>query len=483
MDISWSTVYLLLDWIIRISALIYIPQQRSPNAARAWLLFIFFFPLIGIIIYGWVGRIYLPQRRLNLMNEAAQQIIAAGKQLITYQPHIHKTYYSEDPFLQKQIDTIKTLTGFPAVDNSHIEVLFGYEKLIERLLGDIQAAQTSIHMLYYIYGNDEIAQKVTDALCDAAKRGVHVRLLADSVGSYKGLKHQAPQLRAAGIEVQAALPVGLFRIRAARMDLRNHRKITVIDGYIAHVGSQNIVSPDFVPGLPNEELNLRITGLLACELQAIFLADWYVETHTPLPIEQTAELFSPQHLPQHLKKHAGQALPSGPGYGGGVIRDVMISLIYTAEKEIRISSPYFVPDEPFLTALLSASQRGVKVELIFPKTSNHGITNLVQESYYTQLLHAGIHIYRYKTSMLHAKFMVFDQKIGFVGSLNLDVRSFILNAEVVVAIYDTCVVGQLHGIQDRLIKESDKVNLEMWKNRPKWKKIMANLARLVDALL
>lgn len=483
MDLSWSTIYLLIEWFIRISMLIYVPQQRAPNSARAWLLLIFFLPVAGIVLYAWLGRIYIPRQRAQLYNDAARAVDQAQQQLIHTMPQLFATKSIEPPDLQNTIHAVTKIGGMPVTDGNQIEILHGYEVLIASLIEDIDNAQHSIHLLYYIYGNDQTGERLTNALSNAAKRGVKIRVLLDAIGARQGLKHQAPKLRAAGIEVHAAFPVGFIGKKAARIDLRNHRKIAMIDGRIAHMGSQNIVDPTFIPGLPNEELNIRITGTAVCQLQAVFLADLYSETQTQVPVQEIPDLF---HIPPSsaIKKGClAQVVPSGPGYGGEVNRNVMITLVYAAQKNICMVTPYFIPDEPFQTALMLAARRGVHVQLIFPKHSNHLIVNLAQQSYFTSLMSYGVEIYLYRPGLLHAKHIAFDDHIALVGSPNMDVRSFALNSEISTVIYDSTMTAQLRDIQRNYIGQSDLIDLKQWYQRPRIQKFASNLARLTDGLL
>lgn len=483
MDLSWSTVYLLIEWLIRMSMLIYVPQQRAPNSARAWLLLIFFLPVAGLVLYAWIGRIYIPHQRAQLYNDATKAVDRAQQQLMQIMPQLFATKSIEPTGLQNTIHAVTKIGGMPVTDGNQIEILHGYETLIERLIEDIDAAQYNIHMLYYIYGNDKTGERVTHALTNAAKRGVKIRVLLDAIGARQGLKHQAPKLRAAGIEVHAAFPVGFIGKKAARIDLRNHRKIAVIDGRVAHMGSQNIVDPTFIPGRPNEELNIRITGAAISQLQSVFLADLYTETRTLVSTQEIPDLFQIPPASSLAQSSLAQVIPSGPGYGDEINRNVMITLIYAAQKNICVVTPYFIPDEPFQTALMLAARRGVKVQLIFPKHSNHLIVNLAQQSYFTSLLHCGIEIYLYRPGLLHAKNLTFDDHISLVGSSNMDVRSFSLNSEISTVIYDDAITTQLREIQKNYIEQSELIKTEIWQQRPRIKKFASNLARLTDGLL
>jgi cardiolipin synthase len=285
-------------------------------------------------------------------------------------------------------------------------------------------------------------------------------------------------MRSAGIETVAVLPVGLFRRKAARFDLRNHRKIVVIDGHIGYIGSQNIVNPGFVTGYPNEELVVRLTGPAVAQLQAVFLADRYFETEDVLE--------SPELVPNPVPVGSSevQLVPSGPGYGRENGRDLIISLLYEARQKIVITTPYFVPDEPFLHAVRAARlNRGVAVHLILSLHANQLITQQAQRSYFDDLLEAGVEIHLYKPRFLHAKYLTIDRDLAMVGSTNMDIRSFALNAEINLLIYDPEVVGKLCSLQAQSIDQSMPVLREEWERRSLVARVVQNTARLMDSFL
>ncbi len=285
-------------------------------------------------------------------------------------------------------------------------------------------------------------------------------------------------MRSAGVEVRSMLPVGLFRQNAARFDLRNHRKVIVIDGHIGYIGSQNIADPAFVKNYPNEELVARVTGPIVSQLQAVFLADHYLETEKVLDRE---ELF-PDLEP--TGNSVAQLVPSGPGYGQENGRDLIISMLYEARQRVVIVTPYFVPDEPFLQAICSAGQReNVEVHLVVSKHANQLITQLAQRSYYDDLLEAGVQIHLYRPHFLHAKLLTIDDDVALLGSTNMDIRSFALNAEINLLIYDRAVVQQLKAIQGSYFANSERLTPESWQKRSVFAKIAQNTARLMDSFL
>ena len=273
------------------------------------------------------------------------------------------------------------------------------------------------------------------------------------------------------------LPVGLFRRNAARFDLRNHRKIVVIDGRVGYTGSQNIVNPEFVKGYPNEELMVRVAGPVVAQLQAMFLADHYFET---------GKVFEPEELYPKLVdagNSPAQLVPSGPGYTRENGRELIIAMIYGARERIVITTPYFVPDEPFLHAMCAARlRRGVEVHLVLSMHANQLITQFAQRSYYDDLLDAGIKIYLYRPQFLHAKHLTIDNHIALVGSTNMDIRSFALNAEINLIVYDPGVVWQLRAVQERYFANSDRLEPATWKCSL-GARIVQNTARLMDSFL
>jgi cardiolipin synthase len=469
---SISALYLASEWMIRIAMLLYVPQRRTPSAARAWLLLIFFLPLPGLLLYGLMGRIYVPRRRIALQRRASQLIRAVQAKL----PPAQEGDFS--PQLAAAADLATQLGDFKPVAGNQVVLLAGYERPLAALIEDINAATSSILMLFYIFDNDETGQRVAHALLAAAARGVECRILMDAAGSRRGLRRLAPTLRAAGIEVRGVLPVGLFRRNVARFDLRNHRKIVVIDDAIAYTGSQNIVNAEFIPGCPNEELVVRVTGAVVLQFKAVILADWFFET-TELPSEQL-QLHAPDSV---TGTTIAQVLPSGPGYGRENTKELMIALIYAARKEVIIATPYFVPDEPFLQAIVAASRRGVRVQLLLTKRSNQAVTHLAQQSYYSQLMQAGVEIALYEGCFLHAKHMAVDQRLVLIGSTNMDIRSFALNAEVSLLCYDEEVMRQLHAVHADYLKRSSVLDHVLWSQRPMRRRLLQNLARLADSLL
>jgi cardiolipin synthase len=367
--------------------------------------------------------------------------------------------------------------GSPILGGNSIELLVDYDATVARLTADIDSAKHHIHLLFYILADDRTTAPVIEALGRAAKRGVRCRVLADAIGSRSGLRTLTPKLAALGVAVHATLPMSLWPWRKARMDLRNHRKIAVIDGSVAYTGSQNLVAKDFKEGVAYEDLMARVSGPVVLELQHIFVSDWFLETEEVLDSE--GEFPSP--------KIAGdvpaQALASGPAFPVRGNQQLIVALVHGARKKVVLTTPYFIPDEPLLQAMQTAVLRGVEVHLIVSEAGDHPIVNLAQESYYEELLEAGVSIHLYQKRFLHAKHLSIDAAVAVIGSSNLDIRSFALNAEVMLMAYDAAVAGQLAVEQDRYCVDSRLLTLADAKGQSFGRRFARNLARLLSPLL
>ncbi len=474
--LPWGSLYVASEWVLRIGAFLYVPQRRPPNAARAWLLLIFFLPWPGLLLYLLIGRAYLPRRRFQLQKQVFDLIRRLAPRTAAQQAALAQ---SVAPPFAPAFRLAEALSEFPPEGGNHFALLPAYDAAIQRLLDDISGAQHFVHLLFYIYENDEVGQRVSEALIGAARRGVAVRVLMDAVGSRAGLRHQGPRLRGAGIEVVAVMPLRLWGPNAARLDLRNHRKIAVIDGTVAFFGSQNIVSAHANRGLVNEELLVRATGPVVRQLHAVLLGDRYFETGGLPP--EAADLTAPPPTP--LDHGLAQVLASGPGYSEGTAEAVMIALMYGARSRIVLTSPYVIPSEAFLAAMLAAARRGVQVLLIVDAESNKPLVQLAQQSFYDAMLAAGVAIHRHKRSFLHAKHLSVDDTAALVGSSNLDIRSFALNAEISVLIWDRAFVLELAALQQAYLRNSDRVSVADRQALPRHRRVLENLARLTDSLL
>lgn len=472
--VNWPLLYLCSEWIVRFVMLFYVPQRRTPAASRTWLLLIFLLPWPGLFLYALFGRVHLPRNRIEMQERASRRIREVQAQLASSSS---SSSTALPPELQSVAHLGQQLGDFEVTPDNHVELLTDYAGTIDRLIADIDAAGQTVHLLFYIFDDDATGRRVEEALTGAARRGVRCRVLMDAVGSKRGLRQLGSRLQRQEVEVRPMMPVGFFRRNTARFDLRNHRKLAIIDSRVGYTGSQNLVNPEFVPGHPNEELMARVTGPVVAQLQAVFLADHYFESGQPLEYQALLPELAPAgRSPAHL-------IPSGPGYGRQNGQEIIVALFYAARQRVVITTPYFVPDEPLLQAIRTATLRGVAVHLVVSMHANQLLTQWAQRSYYEALLTAGVTIHLYEPHFLHAKHLTVDDDIVLLGSTNMDIRSFALNAEINLLIYDPVVVRQLREVQERYFAHSQILTAEGWSRRPLVQRVLQNSARLADALL
>lgn len=461
---------------MRVAAFLYVPQRRPPSAARGWLLLIFFLPWLGAALYMLLGRAWMPRRRLRVQ----RQIYALIRSLVP-RPEAFETRRGH-PVPAELLPALRladALSEFPAVGGCHFELLPQYDAAIGRVVAEIASARRYVHLLFYIFEDDEVGRSVADALIAAARRGIAVRLLLDAIGSRAALSRLGPKLRAEGVEVIAAMPLRFWGPNAARFDLRNHRKIVIVDDEVAFFGSQNIVSAHANRGLVNEELLVRATGAIVRHLHAVLLGDRYLEPGTLPP--ESANLTKPE-LNLSVDGLA-QVVASGPGYNEGSAEALIIALMYGARSRIVLTAPYVIPNAAFLAAMTSAARRGVRIDLVVDAESNKPLVQLAQQSYYGEMLRAGVRIHHHRGSFLHAKHLSIDDHVAVIGSSNFDIRSFALNAEVSVLIVDRGVVAELAVIQAGYLARCEEVTLETRRRVPFPRRAVENLARLTDSLL
>jgi cardiolipin synthase len=471
---TWGLLYVASEWVIRIVMLVVVPFRRSPEAAKGWLLFVLFLPWVGLAVYLLIGRPTYPRwrtERFAKLPDVFRPVRRRLKDDLTMaSPELPEP-------LASAAQLVQNLGRHPVTAGNELILISDYDEAIDRLAADIDRATNHVHLLFYMFADDEAGMKIVDALGRAVGRGVKARVLVDFIGSGRWWRSLSKKLESAGVVARQALPVGLLRRQSARADLRNHRKIAVIDGRIAHTGSQNLTASTFKPGVVFEELVARVTGPVALQFQAVFAGDWYMETEEVLD--------APELLPKPKPTGsvASQVLASGPDYPTANIHEIVLALIYSARQRVVITTPYFIPDKPLLVALDTAVRRGVKVDLVVSKTTDEPLVNLAQKSYYQELLEAGVRIHRYRDKFLHAKHLSVDDDVFIVGSSNMDIRSFLLNAEVSLIVFDRDATSRLSEHQERNFADSERLTIEDWSSRSLASKVLQNMARLMSPLL
>lgn len=466
--------YYASEWVIRIVMLVVVPFRRSPEAAKGWLLLIFFFPWVGLLLYFLIGRPALPRWRMERVADMREKMQAVRHRIL--QSPVVKLP-ALDPELSQPVRLATRLGNLPPMEGNRGELLPDYLEAIARLVQDIDAAKHHVHLLYYIFADDSVTAPLIAALGRAAGRGVKCRVLFDFLGSKRWRDAVLAKLTAVGAEAHTTLPVGWFKRRTGRIDLRNHRKIAVFDGRIAYTGSQNLVDPTFKPGIVYQELVVRVVGPAAIEMQAVFVSDWYLETGELL---DAIEIFPD---PESAGDMMVQALPSGPTFATENTQRLIVSLIHASRKRVVLTTPYFIPDAALEQALETAVKRGVEVHLVVSRQRDQMLVGFAQASYYDAILEMGVHIHRYHEKFLHAKHASFDDEIALIGSSNLDIRSFVLNNEISLLFYNETIAKQLRAEQERYFAGSEELTLAVWRERPRMTRFAENLARLMSPLL
>ncbi|SMC66102.1 cardiolipin synthetase 2 [Fulvimarina manganoxydans] len=472
------TGFKIAGWAIVFGGLVYIPFRRSPTAAQAWILLFFFLPWVALPLYLVFGNARHPKwrrERITRLPAILERTIAEISHRSPTGVDVLKTRHRITARLVERIGHL------PPVHGNEIDLDGDYNRVVDRIAADIDRAEHHAHLCFYILQDDEAGNRVLRALERASARGVKCRLLVDAVGSSIDRHRIRRRMKKAGVEMHLILP-WRFLNGATRLDLRNHRKIVVIDGKIGWVGSQNMHRIEYEPKTFYRELMARVTGPVVLELQAIFVGDWFLETEE--------DIGSADILPHETTREAAvgsgtllQVMPTGPDFPDTGVDVLFTDLIHTARRKIALATPYFVPNEELLNALSTAVAKGVDVDLFLTGTTNSLLIDLAQSSYYEDLLEAGVKVYLYRERFLHAKHLSIDEDIGIIGSSNMDRRSFELNSEVTLVAYDKAVVDKLRTIERDYRSKSRRLSLEDWRQRGLTRQIAENATRLISPLL
>ena len=475
---------LIVDFVFRVIAIIVVPRNRRPTSATAWLLAINFIPYIGLLVFLLIGSYKLPKSR-----QAKQAQI---NQFILDQTEGMERVRHDHPWpgwLEQVVQLNRSLGSMPLVGGNSATLVTDYQGSFDAMIAAIDRAERYVHVEFYIFTLDTTTAPFFDALERAKKRGVTVRVLLDHIASLRtrGYRATIKRLTEMGAEWQLMLPIQIFKGRYQRPDLRNHRKLVVVDGEVGFMGSQNVIDAGYDKksnqrrGLKWKELVVRLDGPIVSGLNAIFITDWYVETDQLLARE--ARLVEPTFLAPPREEIDCQLVPSGPGFPGENNLRLFLALLYYAQERIVITSPYFVPDESMLNAILTAIERGVHVELFVSEIADQWLVGHAQRSYYEQLLEAGVVIWMYKApTILHAKHFTIDDEVAVVGSSNMDIRSFQLNSEISLMVRGRHFVAELRQVEQSYRDNSRQLTREEWAKQPMRSTIADNLARLTSAL-
>ncbi|KXG76602.1 cardiolipin synthase [Thermotalea metallivorans] len=462
-------------------ALVIFMENKNPAKTIAWLLILFLVPVIGFIFYLFLGQNF---RKRNIFKKKKHIDFEKFEAIARDQREAMKDkalFKDDESFVKKRlISLILNNANAPFTINNRSKVLTNGEETFQEIIEALQKARHHIHLEYFIIKDDGIGGLIKNILMGKAREGIKVRVIYDSVGSWKLSQAYLRDMREAGVEIYAFLPV-YFPVLSRELNYRNHRKIIVVDGKIGFLGGLNI-GDEYLGGNPHlgfwRDTHLCIEGEAVYGLQNIFFKDWHFVSKEQLPYD---EAYFPKL--SYYGEQLIQIAASGPDSDWQSIMQAYFATISSAEEKIWINTPYLVPDESIMMALKTAALSGVDVRIILPSYPDHRTVFWASMSNVEDLLQAGVKVYKYKKGFIHAKILLVDGIAASVGTANLDMRSFQINFEVNAFIYDKDIVARMEKDFYMDMEDSEEVILEEYLKRPMWEKIKEATGRLLSPLL
>ena len=473
-----TALWLLVHFAVIARAIL--RPHREPASRVAWVVVIVVFPLVGLLAYILLGETNVGRRRGVRMRKvlAALPDVAAAPGLDA--PDFHPNVPERHAHLFR---VGRSINGFEPVGGNRARLLPDSNATIQSMVADIDAATDHVHLCFYIWLPDNNGLKMVEALKRAASRGVTCRAMADGLGSRIMISSEHwKTLRAAGVRVATALPIGnpLLRPLRGRIDLRNHRKILVIDNHITYCGSQNCADPEFrikAKYAPWVDAMMRFEGPIARQNQHLFASDWMDQ------VDEDLSGLLRQPLPPGDRGFTAQVIGTGPTVRYSAMPEMFETLMYSARQELFITTPYYVPDETMQTALCASARRGVETTIIFPARNDSWIVGSASRSYYADLLAAGVRIFEYEGGLLHAKSLALDGEVTLIGSAKMDRRSFELNYENNILLYDPVLTAEVRERQGAYLEHSHPVTTEMVTDWPMHRRLANNAIAMLGPVL
>ena len=457
-------------------------QRKEPKSAWAWLLILYFVPIIGFVFYMLAGT-DMHKRKLFRNKEMEDRIseIVRRQEYHAYSGHLEK----QDPRLKGYSDLVLynlETQGAMLSSNNDIQIFSDGVEKFNALKEDLRNAKEFIHLQYYIIKKDEVFEEIVEILKEKVKEGVEVRVLYDAMGCHSVFKKYWKSLNEAGIETAEFFPAFFGKINL-RVNYRNHRKIAVIDNKIGYVGGFNVakeyIGKDEKIGYWRDT-HYRLCGGAVASLHLRFLMDWNYAAKQNLFKE-------PKYM--QLEKYDSkekcevQIISSGPDSQLQNIRNNYLRLISKAEKSIYIQTPYFIPDEAVLSALVIAIHSGIEVHIMIPCKPDHLFVYEATCSYVGELVNEGAQCYTYDNGFLHAKVMTVDDKVSICGTANMDIRSYALNFEVAAVVYDENKAREMRLLFEEDVKLSTRITKDMYRKRSLWFKFRERISRMLSPVL
>ena len=446
-------------------------NNRNPVKTVAWILVLFFLPLLGLLLYFFFG---WDTRRLRYINRRSLSQIQRRSKL-SYPEHITPdipaNYAGLISFFENSADA--HLTGHTTVD-----IINNGQDFMQALLREVSEAKEHIHLMFYIFEDDSTGHALRDALVEKAREGVEVRVIYDSVGCWSVKTSFFDEIRKAGGYVASFLKVR-FPLLTNKINYRNHRKLVIVDGQLGYIGGMNIAER-YYKGFSWggwRDTHIRIEGMAVNALQTSFFVDWHYASRMLVD--------EPVYFPKVERKGDTdmQIVTSYPMGEWKTIMQGLLQVISQSRRYLYIQTPYFMPTEPILMALRNAALAGVDVRIMVPLRGDSLLADLASHSYYKEVMTAGVKIYQYESGYLHAKMILSDDNFVTIGSTNMDFRSFEQNFEINAFIYDPDVVETMKQIFLADQQSSLRVIPADWQNRPLWKRCLESLVRLLSPLL
>lgn len=449
---------------------IVISENRNPVKSLAWVTVLLLLPLVGIILYAFFGRSIKNTRMISRRNRKKLKRLEQNKP-----SDIRKLDYSEET--RQQIKLARSLTGSHFYSGNRIEIFTSGKAKFERLKEDIKGAKSYINIQYYIFEDDNLGKELAELLIEKAREGVKIRLIYDHVGSFHVKKKFFKRLQGAGIEAHPFFKVN-FPLLGYRLNWRNHRKIVVIDGETGYIGGMNVADRYISGGKFDSwrDTHLRISGPGVASLQYSFAVDWNFMGQPLIENENRTSEREPGNIGMQL-------VTSGPTNQWNNIELMFHKAIANARERVFIQTPYFLPTEGLLKALVTAALSNVDVRIMLPYRTDSAILRYASFSYISECLRAGIKIYLYQPGMLHSKVIIVDNEITSVGSTNFDFRSFEHNFEANLFIYSREFNKESTDIFMADQHNSLRVLASNWKKRPFLKKWAESILRLLSPVL
>lgn len=461
-------------------------RKLAVNTTLAWIIILFSIPYFGAIGYFLFGDHRLGRKRLRMGERIRgyyQRRYGINKARLK-----HGELWAPPHFIQLG-DAMASHTGFPVTSGNTLEMLEDADKILDRLAGDIEKARKTCFLEFYIVEPEGRIVPVLEAFEAAALRGVDCRLLADHYGSKALFQSDwVTRLEKAGVRVIRSLPVSILKSFSQRTDLRNHRKLVVIDQTVGYLGSFNLVDPKFFKQDAKigewVDTMVRLEGDIVDSIGVVFNSDFLFDSVGPrVDFEHLNDLPLEAQPNETEGDVALQLLPSGPEMRDSVIYEWVVTAIFAARSRVSIITPYFIPDESILLALKAAVKRGVKIDIIVPRKIDSIPAQFASASVYDELLEEGVRIHRFNGGLLHTKAMLIDDDVCMLGTVNMDMRSFYLNLELTLVALDESVTRRLDKVRHGYLADCEELTLEVWRERSGTRQLVENIARLASPVL